>query len=175
MGEWVRADLELKFGHWWSYAKLRVNSRCHHGWWWEAMFSKLLATQDNLFLLFYLSIDGNINRLESSDSFFVLFTVIICFDSIFNLLKRITKGSFLFLCKKLVFFFLTFLNLGTQIRCRQNRYTDLKSALDHSLGGWNLGQTGQKPGPELGFLPFSQVWFISFPGNCIGWYSWNNA
>ena len=98
-----------------------------------AMFLKLLAIQNNLFLPFYLSIDGNINRLEYSDSFFVLFTVLICSDSIFNLLKRVTEGSFLFLCKKLVFFFLTFLNLGAQIRCPQNRYTDLKSALDQPL------------------------------------------
>ena len=79
---------------------------------------------------FYLSIDGNINKLEYSDSFFVLFTVLICSDSIFNLLKRVTEGSFLFLCKKLVFIFLTFLNLGAQIRCPQNRYSDLKSTLD---------------------------------------------
>ena len=25
-----------------------------------------------------------------------------------------------------------------------------------------------KSGPKLGFLSFSQVWFFSFPGNCIG-------
>ena len=77
-----------------------------------------------MFLLLYLNIDGNINRLEYSDRFFVLFTVLICSDSIFNLLKRVTEGSFLFLCKKLVFLFLLFLNLGAQIRCPQNRYTD---------------------------------------------------
>ena len=59
--------------------------------------------------------------------------MLICSDSIFNLLKRVTEGSFLFLCKKLVFFFLTFLNLGAQIRCPQNQYTDLKSALDQPL------------------------------------------
>ena len=80
-----------------------------------------------------LSIDGNINRLEYSDSFFVLFTVLVCSDSIFNLLKRVTEGSFLFLCKKFVFLFLPFLNLGTQIKCPQNCYTDLKSALDQPL------------------------------------------
>ena len=108
--------------------KSRVNPRCHHGWRWWAIFLRLLATQNNLFLLFYQSIDGNINRLEYSDSFFVLFTVLICSDSIFNLLKRVTEVSFLFLCKKLVLFFVTFLNLGTQIKCPQNWYTDLKSA-----------------------------------------------
>ena len=104
-----------------------------HGWRWGAIFSKLLATQDNLLLLFYLSIDGNINRLGYSYSFFVLFTVLICSDSIFNLLKRVTEGSFLFLWKKLVFFFLTFLNLGAQIRCPKNRYNNLKSALHQPL------------------------------------------
>ena len=40
------------------------------------------------------------------------------------------------------FFFLTFLNLGAKIRCPQNRYTDLKSALDQPLGetGVDIGQ-----------------------------------
>ena len=61
---------------------------------------------------FYLSIDGNINKLEYSDSFFVLFTVLICSDSIFNLLKRVTEGSFLFLCKKVSFPFSNFLEFG---------------------------------------------------------------
>ena len=69
---------------------------------------------------FYLSIDWNINRLEYSDRFFVLFTVLICSYLIFNLLKR-------------VFSFLTFLNLGAQIRCTQNWYTNLKSTLDQPL------------------------------------------
>ena len=94
---------------------------------------KIVGNSRQLVLTFYLSIDGNINRLEYSDSFFVLFTVLICSDSIFNLLKRVTEGSFLFLCKKLVFFFLTFLNLGAQIRCPQNWYSNLKSALNQPL------------------------------------------
>ena len=34
------------------------------------------------------------------------------------------------------------------------------------FGGPNLGQTGQNWAQT--FLPFSQVWFISFPLNCIG-------
>ena len=61
-------------------------------------------------------------------------------DSILNLLKRVTDDKFLFLCKALVFLFLPFLNLGTQIRCPQNWYTGLKSALDqllyNEIGGW---------------------------------------
>ena len=51
------------------------------------------------------------------------------FDLLFNLLKRVTGGSFLFLCEVLVFLFLPFLNLGAQI----NWYTYLKSALDQPL------------------------------------------
>ena len=42
---------------------------------------------------------------------------------------------FVFLCKTLVFLFLPSLNLGTQITCPQNWYTDLKSPLDQSLVG----------------------------------------
>ena len=66
--------------------------------------------------------------------FFVLFTALLCSDSILNLLKRGTDGSSLFLYKTLVFLFLPFLNSGIQIRCPQNRHADLKSALDQ-LGG----------------------------------------
>ena len=33
-----------------------------------------------------------------------------------------------------------------------------------------MGQAVQNwAGPKLGFSPFSQVWFISFPLNDIGW------
>ena len=32
--------------------------------------------------------------------------------------------------------------------------------------GPNFGQNGPKSGPELVFLLFSQVWFISLPLNC---------
>ena len=45
----------------------------------------------------------------------------------------VTSGSFLFLCKTLVFLFLPFLNLDPQTRCLVNRYIDLKSALDQPL------------------------------------------
>ena len=48
----------------------------------------------------------------SYDGFFVLFTVWMCSDSIFNLLKRVTEGILWFLYKT---FFLPFMNLGTQI------------------------------------------------------------
>ena len=65
--------------------------------------------------------------------FFVLFTALMCSSSILNLLKRVKDGSFLFLCKTLVFLVLAFLNLGDQIRCSQNQYTNLKSALDQPL------------------------------------------
>ena len=101
----------------------------------------VLTIQDNLSLLFYLSINGNMKRLEYYDEFFVLFTVLMWSDSIFNLLKRVTGDSFLFLHNTLGFF-LSFLNLGTQIRCPQNWYTDLKVALDQPLyvetNIWNM-------------------------------------
>ena len=54
-------------------------------------------------------------------------------DLIFNLQKRVTDGSFLFLFKTLVFLFLPILNLGVQIRYSQNRYINLKSALGQPL------------------------------------------
>ena len=36
-------------------------------------------------------------------------------------------------------------------------------------GGSKFGPNGLKLGPKLGSLPFSEVWFVSFPGNCIRW------
>ena len=50
-----------------------------------------------------------------------------CSDSIFNMLKRVTDGSLLFLCKTLFFYFLEF---GSPNYCPKNRYTDFKPALD---------------------------------------------
>ena len=44
-----------------------------------------------------------------------------------QLAKKTYRWQFLFLCKT---FFLRFLNMRAQISCPQNRYTDLKSALD---------------------------------------------
>ena len=41
-------------------------------------------------------------------------------------------ADFYFL-QNVTFLFLSFLNLGAQIRCTLNRYTDLKSALDQPL------------------------------------------
>lgn len=64
---------------------------------------------------------------------FVPFNELMCSDSIFNLLKRVAEGGFLFLCKRLVFSLSAFLEFGSQIRCDLNWYTDLKSALDHCL------------------------------------------
>ena len=70
-------------------------------------------------------------------SFFVLFTELMCCDSIFNLPKRVADYSFTFLCKTslLVFAFLSFLNLEAQLMCPRNQYTDPKSALDQTLHG----------------------------------------
>ena len=52
-----------------------------------------------------------------------------CFESILNLLKRVTDDRvfFHFHARR---WFLHFLNFDSQIRCPQNWYTDLKSTLD---------------------------------------------
>ena len=55
-----------------------------------------------------------------------------CSDSTFYLLNRLQMALFYFYAT-LAFIFLPFLNLGAQIKCLQNRYTDLKSALDQLL------------------------------------------
>ena len=79
---------------------------------WLAPRGNLNDNSGQLFPSFYLIIDGNIKRLDYYDSFFVLFTVLMCSYSTFILLKRVTDGSFLFLCKMLVFPFSTFIESG---------------------------------------------------------------
>ena len=69
----------------------------------------------------------------------MLYTALLCSDSMFNMLKRVTDSSFLFLCKTLVFLFLPFLNLGAQIGS-----TDLESALDQHLLGLLPLQSGTR-------------------------------
>ena len=75
---------------------------------------------------------------------------------------------------KLVFFhFLKFCSLVFfQIAYNDSLQQCITSSRDKSHGknilGPNLGQNEPKSGPKLGFLPFSQAWFISFPLNCIG-------
>ena len=44
-----------------------------------------------------------------------------------------TESKIMYLLCRRIFLFLPFLNLGAQIRCPQNRYTDLKLALDQPL------------------------------------------
>ena len=70
---------------------------------------------------------------------FVLFPVLMCSDSIFKSVKKVTDGSFLFLCQPLVFLFLAFLFFSVQIRCPKNRYTNLKSALHSPWGNLQVG------------------------------------
>ena len=65
-----------------------------------------------------LSIDKNVKKLEYV---FFPFTMLLCPDLLFSLLKRNTDDSF--------FFVLSFLNLSAQVRCPQNQYTDFKFAL----------------------------------------------
>ena len=61
-----------------------------------------------------------------------------CADSIFSILNRVADGVVSFLWKTSVFIFLDFLNLGAQTMCPQNRYFDLKPALNQSLFLQNL-------------------------------------
>ena len=37
-----------------------------------------------------------------------------------------------------------------------------------NIGPLKFGPDRPKLGPKLGFLPFSDVWFVSFPENVIG-------
>ena len=74
----------------------------------------------------------------------IFFSSIYCVNVFwFNvqLAKKSYRWVLLFLCRKLVFRFLPFLNLEAQIRCPQNQYTDFKSALDQPmtcLSFWKL-------------------------------------
>ena len=71
--------------------------------------AKLLTIQDKLGLLLYLSINRIMKRLERL--VFVLFTSLMCSDSIFNLLKRVADGSF-YLLQNVDFSFSTLLEFG---------------------------------------------------------------
>ena len=44
---------------------------------------------------------------------------------------------------------------------------NLNSQKKKKNGDPNLGLEVPKSGPKLGFSPFSEVWFVSFLGNCI--------
>ena len=91
----------------------------------------MLTIQDKLGLLLYLSINRIMKRLERL--VFVLFTSLMCSDSIFNLLKRVTDGSFYFYAKRWLFlFYLTWI-WASKFRCPPNWHTDLKSGLDQPL------------------------------------------
>ena len=58
--------------------------------------------------------------------------------NVHNLLKRVGDSSFSFLWKTLVFFFLHFLNLGTQIRCPQNQYIYQPQIISRSVPALHL-------------------------------------
>ena len=71
-------------------------------------------------------------------------------------------GSKLVFCH-LKFGSLVFLEIVYSDRLQQFLTSSGSKIHEKSLWGPNLGQKGPKSGPELAFLPFSQVWFISFP------------
>ena len=77
--------------------------------------SKIFKIVDNSGQLdptFFISIDGNIKKLEYFDSLFVLFSVKMCSDSIFNLLKRVTDDSFFVFLRNVIFSFSAFRVFG---------------------------------------------------------------
>ena len=70
-------------------------------------------------------------------------------------------------CHCLKFGSLVFLELYTVIACNNVEHL-VEEKPRKKFGGTNLGKNRQKSGPKIVFLPFSQVWFISFPLNCTG-------
>ena len=72
-----------------------------------------------------------------------------------------------FFCHFLKFGSLVFLEIAYDDSLQRCTSSIGKSHENNFLGP-NLGQNGPKSGPKLGFLPFSQIWFISFPLNYIG-------
>ena len=73
-------------------------------------------------------------------------------------------------------FFRHFLKFGSLVFLQIAYNDSLQQCLTNSRGkihektflGSKSGLNRPKSGPKLGFLPFSQVWCISFPSYCIG-------
>ena len=89
-------------------------------------------------------------------------------NSIFNLLNRVTKRGFSFLRKTSVFLFLDLFNLVAQIMCPQNRYFDLKPALDQSLLLQNL-VTSDNPIPMWLRLIWNSAFWLAVKNLKIYW------
>ena len=107
-----------------------VNPKRHHGRHRGVKISEIVDNSsqiDSTYWSSYVPTDWSI--MIASCSIYCVYV----FYSIINLLERFTDGHFLFLCKTVVLLFVLFLNLSAQIRFPQNRYTDLKSALDQLL------------------------------------------
>ena len=71
--------------------------------------------------------------------------------------------------------FCHFLEFGSYVFCEIQYDDSLQHCLRCSRGkthkkilGPKFGPVKPRSGPKLGFLLFSQVWFISFPIYCIG-------
>ena len=69
-----------------------------------------------------------------------------------------------FLCQTRVFLFMLFVNLGAQIRCPHNRYTDFKSALDQPQVLLNIWKTN-----------FTKVKSFYLLAHCLWWRSTINV
>ena len=58
---------------------------------------------------------------------------------------------------------LVFLEIACNGSLQQFITSSRRKTHEKKFWGPNLGRNGPKSGPVLGFLPFSQVWFVSFP------------
>ena len=67
-----------------------------------------------------------------------------------------------------MFGLLVFLEIAYNDSLQESITSSRGKTHEKNLGDQICAKTGQNQGPELAFLPFSEVWFISFPGNCIG-------
>ena len=108
-----------------------------------------------------LSIDRNIKRLEYYDGFCSVYYVNVFWINI-QLAKKSNWCQFVIFYK--MFFFLSFLNLGTLIRCPKKCCTDLKSALDKSLSVHST--------PRYFHISLTRKWFNNFvkPSHHKIWY-----
>ena len=68
-------------------------------------------------------------------------------------------------CYFLDFGSLVFLEIAYNDSMEQFLETNRGKIYEQKLGSPNLDQTGQNHAQNQVFLPFSEVWFFSFPGN----------
>ena len=82
--------------------------------------------------------------------------------------KRSKSGPKLGFCHFLKFGSLVFLEIAYNDSLQQCLTSSRDKTYKKIFWGPTMDQNGPKPGSKLVLLPFSQVWFISFPVYCIG-------